>query len=269
MKVIPLPELYQHEYSVENVTYKFHWDKGYSYDCMKSGRFTNGFMYFSDIETTHTFLDREIHFKQGDFCYFPCGVRYRSVFTQCRKTDDRKNGILINFRLKTKEGELFRLSEDIVPFFSAASIDCHTLMQECLELLMKNQPVMAVKAKLYELLTDLSLRLSSDTSAPKYLEIMNGVKYIERNYDKNLKIKDVAEYCCMSESHFRKMFSEYLHISPLKYQNNLKIKKAQNLLKSGMYSIREVAEAIGMDNPSYFSWFFKKYTGQSPKQLLP
>lgn len=269
MKVIPFIELYQYEYSVENITYKLHWEKNDCYDCMKNGRFTNGFMFFSDIETTHIFPDKKIHFKKGDFCYFPYGIRYQSVFTNCGSTSDKMNGIIINFQLKDKDGELFRLSEDIVYISNLINIDYKTQMLECINLLIGNRPIMAVKAKFYELLTDLSLSLSTCTSTSKYKKIMEGIKYIEINYDKKLTVKDIADYCCMSESHFRKMFSDYLKISPLKYMNNLKIRKAQNLLKSGMYSITEVAEAIGIDNPSYFSWFYKNHTGQSPRELLP
>ena len=39
---------------------------------------------------------------------------------------------------------------------------------------------------------------------------------------------------------------------------------AQNLLENTEYNITEIAEAVGYDNPLYFSRLFHKHTGLSP-----
>jgi YesN/AraC family two-component response regulator len=43
-----------------------------------------------------------------------------------------------------------------------------------------------------------------------------------------------------------------------------RIKKAQELLKTGEYSVLDVAEAVNIPDVCYFSKLFKKLTGASP-----
>ena len=43
------------------------------------------------------------------------------------------------------------------------------------------------------------------------------------------------------------------------------IEKAKEFLTGGDMKIYEVADALGFENTTYFSHFFKKHTGVSPK----
>ena len=101
-----------------------------------------------------------------------------------------------------------------------------------------------------------------------YLRIADGVKFIEENFDKKITAKDAAEMCFLSESHFRMLFAKCFKVPPAKYINDLKIKKATSLLKSGLYSIVEVSKMVGIDSPSYFSWFYKKHTSLNPSDVM-
>ena len=96
--------------------------------------------------------------------------------------------------------------------------------------------------------------------------IMLGIE--EENFDKKITAKDAAEECFLSESHSRMLFSKHFKVPPAKYINDLKIKKATSLLKSGLYSIVEVSKMVGIDSPSYFSWFYKKHTSLNPSDVM-
>ena len=74
----------------------------------------------------------------------------------------------------------------------------------------------------------------------------------------------LAELCGMSEVAFRKIFTNSMGITPLKYINNLKIATAKELLLSKSCTISKVAELSGFNCDSYFSREFKKHTGMSP-----
>ena len=49
------------------------------------------------------------------------------------------------------------------------------------------------------------------------------------------------------------------------YINQLRIKKAVELLDNSNMFVYEVAENVGIDDSAYFSELFKKYIGVSPK----
>ena len=72
----------------------------------------------------------------------------------------------------------------------------------------------------------------------------------------------------MSEVSFRKKFREFTGLTPSAYILKQKMQRAKKLLRSGLYSVAEAAEAAGFNDPSYFSKVFKKYTGQLPGEYM-
>ena len=48
--------------------------------------------------------------------------------------------------------------------------------------------------------------------------------------------------------------------------NQMKMKRACELLKTGIYLIYEVANRLGYENAYYFSKVFRKYIGCTPKE---
>ena len=102
----------------------------------------------------------------------------------------------------------------------------------------------------------------------KYRQIYKGIIYIEKNYTENFSVKEVADMCFMSSGHFGKLFQLYKKTSPIHYRNSLRIRRATELLKSGLYSVAQAGEAVGFDDIKYFSKLYKKYTGICPKSLI-
>lgn len=93
----------------------------------------------------------------------------------------------------------------------------------------------------------------------------DALKYIHRNYgDSDLSIAAITENVQTNETYLRKAFKEYLGISPKNYIDNLRLKKAKSMLKSGYYSVKETANSCGFADEKYFSTFFLKAEGISP-----
>lgn len=99
-------------------------------------------------------------------------------------------------------------------------------------------------------------------------QLNDAVEYIHEHFcDRDLTIDLLAKMCSMSDTYFRRLFKQRFKVTPLKYINDLKVKYATELLRSGYYTVTEAAEKCGFDNVYYFSLFIKKETGQSPSQI--
>ena len=84
--------------------------------------------------------------------------------------------------------------------------------------------------------------------------------------DTALSVESLSQLCNMSDTYFRRLFVQAIGITPQRYISNLRLEMATELLRSGYYSVSEIAERCGFNNPNYFSLFIKKETGLSPLQ---
>ena len=97
-------------------------------------------------------------------------------------------------------------------------------------------------------------------------KIKPALEYIANNYNKNIKNDVLANLCNLSNVYFRKLFTEIMGTSPISYVQELRIKKAKEMLKSDYGSITDIAQSLGYLNIYDFSRTFKKYTGVSPSK---
>ena len=70
----------------------------------------------------------------------------------------------------------------------------------------------------------------------------------------------------MSEVNFRRIFSEYIGMSPIEYRNEIRLKNARSMLVSGEYNVTEAAYESGFSNLSFFIRLYKKKYGHTPKK---
>lgn len=97
-------------------------------------------------------------------------------------------------------------------------------------------------------------------------QIEAAAAYFNENYTACINMDEYAESLHMSTAWFIRSFKQYVGLSPARYIQSLHIVNAQRLLERTKYSIGEVSEIVGYDNPLYFSRVFKKETGLSPAQ---
>ena len=81
-----------------------------------------------------------------------------------------------------------------------------------------------------------------------------------------MKAKEIAEVCGMSETHFRRVFEEYINMSPMEYVNLIRIQRACEMMKKTNDSMDEVANKCGFTTTSTFNRNFKKFLNTSPYQ---
>lgn len=105
----------------------------------------------------------------------------------------------------------------------------------------------------------------------KEFETRESAEKIERakiimieNLNKNIDILDIAKSLCISYSLFRKTFKEYTGFAPSQFLQELKIRKAKELLKETDYSIKEIVDELNFSSYEYFVSSFKKRVGSTP-----
>ncbi|WP_303691360.1 AraC family transcriptional regulator [Megamonas hypermegale] len=90
------------------------------------------------------------------------------------------------------------------------------------------------------------------------------VRFMYKNLDKNLTLKQILDEFKCSKSHLNDIFQKATQHSPMDFYINLKVQEACKLLRSTDLLIYEVAERLGYKDQYYFSRTFKKITGMSP-----
>lgn len=94
--------------------------------------------------------------------------------------------------------------------------------------------------------------------------ISHALDYITLHYKEPLKIEDLAKWCHISETHFRRIFSSYMNMSPLEYINLVRIQTACEYLKKTDSSVSDIAHKCGFSTMSTFNRNFKQVMGVSP-----
>lgn len=79
---------------------------------------------------------------------------------------------------------------------------------------------------------------------------------------------DYARMCGLSEYHFIRTFKKRTGMTPHQYLAKITVNKAMELISTTDLNITEIAHALGFNDNLYFSRFFKKATGRSPKNFI-
>ena len=95
--------------------------------------------------------------------------------------------------------------------------------------------------------------------------INEAVAYIEKNYQADISVEDIAEQTGLNRSYFGKVFKSIVGKSPQQYLISFRMKKASELLKLTALSIADVGRAVGYPNQLHFSRAFKNVYGTSPR----
>lgn len=107
-----------------------------------------------------------------------------------------------------------------------------------------------------------------DSGSNKYRqEILHVIEYIEANLDRRLTLHEIAESLEMSESSLSRMFKNETGKNLNYFINEMKMKKAMDILSNEPGMIKDVAARVGMDDQLYFNKVFKKFYHVSPSEV--
>lgn len=198
-----------------------------------------------------------------DMVYLPRDIAYRS-----RWMEDARF-MVVDMSLRDSAGQDIRFGDDPSVLFH----DTHRVYDGLLTDLAQKADAkgpfdwLERLSLCFKLLCD----MARDTNKKELDEdrslIREGVAFLERNISSNCSVDSLASLCNLSTSSFRRIFQESKGMSPVEYRNRLRIRKATELLRSGAYTVGEVAEQVGIADVKYFGKLFKRYTGLNPGTL--
>lgn len=129
---------------------------------------------------------------------------------------------------------------------------------------------LVVKSYFFELLYTIYVEAfcvsAHEGQAESFEKIKKAFEYINENYDKNIKIEELAEMCNLSTNYFSSLFKRQTTYAPKEYILRLRLEKAKSLLAQGGGTVGEICTQTGFGDIHYFSSSFKRYEGLSPSQ---
>lgn len=97
-------------------------------------------------------------------------------------------------------------------------------------------------------------------------EIERSIRYFNENYNKQINIEKYAQSLHISPCWFIRRFKAVVKQTPMQYILSIRLANAKLLLETTSYNITEISNAVGYDNPLYFSRLFSKHVGISPSE---
>ena len=90
---------------------------------------------------------------------------------------------------------------------------------------------------------------------------------IQQNCQQNWSLESMAEFCSLSQNHFRKTFKEQTGMLPKQHLDSVRMNEAAILLIKSPIKISELAEKYHYSDAFHFSRCFKRIMGLSPKKF--
>ena len=90
--------------------------------------------------------------------------------------------------------------------------------------------------------------------------------FIRQHYNENISLNMLAEQFYMHPNYLSRLFKEKTGENFVEYLTEVRMQKAQELLRDSEYKIIEICGMVGYDNPRSFSKAFKHFTGMTPRE---
>lgn len=221
------------------------------------------FIYITEGEVCFLLQTGSLRAGERDMVYLPRDTAYQSEWL----ADSRF--MVVDMLLQDAEGQ-------DIPFGDFPSVlfhDTHHVYDGLLAALAEKEDAsgpfdwLERMSLSFKLLCEMARDTNRQELDEEQRRIQTGLTYLESHFTSDFPIDILAQMCSLSSTSFRRIFLACKGMSPVDYRNRLRIRKALELLKSGKYTIGEVAELVGIQDISYFGKLFKRYTGLNPSAI--
>lgn len=204
-------------------------------------------------------------------------------FHQIQSDDPGLEIFVASFKMRTQQqshfaNAVFHPSERVCALFEMLIADTNRLNnghftddeeRDCRSLWNANPVVFSQNALLLEYILALFLYCTPTVhpaqSTGESALYRKAVHFLEKNIYKNISTREIAEYCGVSQTSVKSCFRRHAGCGIHKYFLKLKLRAAIGLLKEGR-SVTDVSDLLGFNNPNYFSYVFRRETGECPSK---
>lgn len=95
----------------------------------------------------------------------------------------------------------------------------------------------------------------------------NSIKYINEHFTENIDLKKLADIEHYNVSYYSEWFKHNMNVSPIEYIQNLRIKRARELLLNTDLTILQISQLVGYEHNSSFTKVFKNLEKISPAEF--
>ena len=106
--------------------------------------------------------------------------------------------------------------------------------------------------------------ISAEAVQPGNKECDKIKRYIDLNYQQNIKLEDLVSVSHINKYYLVHSFKKAYGITPINYLIKKRIDESNHLLQSTNNSISNISRIVGFSSPTYFSQIYRKVTGISP-----
>lgn len=126
--------------------------------------------------------------------------------------------------------------------------------------------VSVLEEKLYACVDKILYELRERRELNYSTYVIDAVKFIQRNYHKDISLADIAEAAKISEGHLRRCFKQEMKVRVINYLMDCRLDHAKKLMKENDYTLDEIWKQTGFTSAQYFSYAFKQKEGVSPRE---
>lgn len=210
--------------------------------------------YFSDGKSHHTLKKGTIYFIPA---YHLCNINL----------NEKLQFISIQFRLEPVTGvDLFSDCGSILSFDDPAVF---RRVKECYEMDPEISSSLRLGALIYEMAARCLERLLPEELATvsRFGLYRKLIDYIMLNCSARIRVGDMARVMNLGREAFTRRFTGDTGISPKQFFNRYLLRRACDLLCRPHTAVRETAYELSFSSEFYFSRFFRRHTGLTPREF--
>ena len=213
----------------------------------------------TDGTRIYTTKNKSVTISSGTLMFLPHGTKYYTGSVDVGKPYCK--GMSVIFDLVDPDGNMINVENDTLHIRHDTRGVFLKLCERMLKCTLEDPDnILEIKSNLLRLISE----IVKDVKRQPPEELVPALDMLASRYKENLTVKEYADKCHMSESHFRKKFTEFSGKSPIQYRNELRFAEARRLYSEGS-TINEIADELGFFDAGYFSKMYKKANGHTLK----